>query len=80
VEALMARLRALLDNVAWAKRNCRHCDRPLWLVRVNGGYNVAYTAEGATTWKTARRVRSRGKPLDSALMAAQDQTRCNAST
>jgi len=25
-----ARLLALLDNVAWAKRNCRHCDRPLW--------------------------------------------------
>jgi hypothetical protein len=40
------RLLALLDNVAWAKRNCSHCNRPLWFVRVNGGYNVAYTSEG----------------------------------
>jgi hypothetical protein len=45
-DSVDTRLLALLDNVAWAKRNCRHCDRPLWLVRVNGGYNVAYTSEG----------------------------------
>jgi hypothetical protein len=45
-DSVDTRLLALLDNVAWAKRNCSHCNRPLWLVRVNGGYNVAYTSEG----------------------------------
>jgi hypothetical protein len=44
-DSVDTRLLALLDNVAWAKRNCSHCDRPLWFMRVNGGYNVAYTSE-----------------------------------
>ena len=65
MDALLARLRALLDNVAWAKRNSRHCDRPLWLVRVNGGYSVAYTSEGRNHLEDCPRST---QPLQEALI------------
>ena len=65
MEALLVRLLALLNNVAWAKRNCRHCDRPLWLVRVNGGYSVAYTSEGRNHLEDCPRYT---QPLQEALI------------
>ena len=71
------RLLELLDNVAWAKRNCSHCDRPLWLVRVNGGYNVAYTSEGRNHLEDCPQYTQPppGSQEAPALRAAQDQNR-----
>ena len=54
-DSTAARLLSLLENVAWAKRRCRHCDAQVYLVRTNGGHNVAFTTEGiGSTSPTAR--------------------------
>ena len=83
-DSVDTRLLALLDNVAWAKHNCRHCNRPLWLVRVNGGYNVAYTSEGRNHLEDCPQdtQQSPGSQEAPALRAAQDhrQGHCDAST